>query len=219
MTSSALPLSALVSTGSAEAVAALPLIRLEGVTKTYDAGELEVKALSGIDLDVGRGQMVAIIGPSGSGKSTLMHIVGCLDAPTAGRYHLDGQDVSTLSGFQLAAIRNRKIGFVFQTFNLLPKASLLRNVELPLALRGDRGGGAARAGDRGPPASGPRRAREAQAVRAVGRATAARGHRPRPRQPALADPRRRAHRATSTPRPASRSSTSSTRCTRAGRRS
>jgi len=143
VTSSALPLSALApteTTGSVEAVTGLPLIRLEGVTKTYDAGELEVKALSGIDLDVRKGQMVAIIGPSGSGKSTLMHIVGCLDAPTAGSYHLDGQDVSTLSGFQLAAIRNRKVGFVFQTFNLLPKASLLRNVELPLLYGGIAGG-------------------------------------------------------------------------------
>ena len=117
-------------------VAVAPLIRMEGVTKTYDAGELAVQALAGIDLAIEKGQMVAVIGPSGSGKSTLMHILGCLDAPTEGSYLLEGKDVSELSGFQLAAIRNQKVGFVFQTFNLLPKASLLRNVELPLLYAG-----------------------------------------------------------------------------------
>ena len=119
-----------------DAVATSSLIRLSGVTKTYDAGDLAVQALRGIDLVVGKGQMVAISGPSGSGKSTLMHILGCLDAPTEGSYSLDGQDVSAMSGFQLAGVRNRKIGFVFQTFNLLPKASLLRNVELPMLYAG-----------------------------------------------------------------------------------
>jgi putative ABC transport system ATP-binding protein len=154
VSSDALPLPVLASPGTAVALSGLPLIRLEGVVKTYDAGELEVKALSGIDLDIREGQMVAIIGPSGSGKSTLMHILGCLDAPTSGTYHLDGQDVSTLTGFQLAAIRNRKVGFVFQTFNLLPRASLLRNVELPLLYGGIAGG--------------ERRVRATEALRRVG---------------------------------------------------
>jgi putative ABC transport system ATP-binding protein len=118
------------------AAEAARLIRLAGISKTYDAGELAVQALSGIDLEIARGEMVAIIGPSGSGKSTLMHILGCLDAPTSGTYVLDGEDVSAMSSFQLAGVRNRKIGFVFQTFNLLPKASLLRNVELPMLYAG-----------------------------------------------------------------------------------
>jgi putative ABC transport system ATP-binding protein len=113
-----------------------PLLELEGVWKTYDAGENAVHALRGIDLVIERGEYVAIMGPSGSGKSTLMHILGCLDTPSRGRYTLAGEEVAGLSSGKLATIRNRFIGFVFQSFNLLPRASLLRNVELPLLYGG-----------------------------------------------------------------------------------
>jgi putative ABC transport system ATP-binding protein len=113
-----------------------PVIRLRGVTKVYDAGAHAVHALRGIDLDVDAGESLAIIGPSGSGKSTLMHIIGCLDTPSAGEYELAGTPVSRLSSRELALVRNRRIGFVFQAYNLLPRASILRNVELPMMYAG-----------------------------------------------------------------------------------
>jgi putative ABC transport system ATP-binding protein len=113
-----------------------PVIEMRGITKTYGTGDTEVRALAGVDLLVEAGDYVAIMGASGSGKSTLMNIVGCLDVGTSGRYLLDGIDVRRVSEAGLALVRNRKIGFVFQSFNLVARTSALRNVELPLAYAG-----------------------------------------------------------------------------------
>jgi putative ABC transport system ATP-binding protein len=108
------------------------VIRMEQIRKVYDTGKIKVEALSGIDLLVGKSEFVAIVGPSGSGKSTLMNLVGCLDTPTSGTYHLGGTSVGALDRNQLAEVRNKRIGFVFQSFNLLPQITAFENVEMPL---------------------------------------------------------------------------------------
>jgi putative ABC transport system ATP-binding protein len=122
----------------------MTMLELDHVSKVYRTGTIEVRALDDVSLRVDRGEMIAIMGHSGSGKSTMMNILGCLDNPTSGSYKLDGEDVVSLNDNQLAAIRNRKIGFVFQSFNLLPRTSAQRNVELPLVYAGE-GNRAARA--------------------------------------------------------------------------
>jgi len=131
----------------------MSLIAIENLTKVYQMGKVQVHALQGVSLAIEQGEWVAIMGPSGSGKSTLMHVISCLDTPTSGAYHLDGTDVSVMKENQLAAIRSRKIGFIFQTFNLLARTSALKQVMLPLQY--------SRNGQRVSPTERKRRAREA----------------------------------------------------------
>ncbi len=114
----------------------VPLIAIRDLKKIYQVGVVEVPAIQGVDLEIQAGEYLAIMGPSGSGKSTLMNLLGCLDTPSAGTYHLRGQEVSRMSDDQLAQIRNHEIGFVFQTFNLLPRATAAQNIELPLIYAG-----------------------------------------------------------------------------------
>jgi putative ABC transport system ATP-binding protein len=139
------------------------IIRLEGITKIYPMGTETVHALRGVNLEIRANELVAVMGPSGSGKSTLMNIVGCLDVPTAGRYWLDGRDVAALSQSELARVRGQKIGFVFQTFELLPRQTAIRNVELPLIYSGS--------------SASDRRRRAAESLARVGLADRI-GHRP-----------------------------------------
>ncbi len=155
-------------------------IRTEGLAKTYEMGGEKVHALHGIDVTIRKGEYVAIMGPSGSGKSTLMNLIGCLDSPTSGRYWLAGRLVSDLDDDELAYIRNREIGFVFQTFNLLPRATAFHNVELPLIYNGTPAEERVENAKQALGAGRPWFAYDSQAERTLRRAAPARGDCARP---------------------------------------
>jgi putative ABC transport system ATP-binding protein len=154
-----------------------PVVALRDVVKVYGAGDIAVRALQGVSLTVEQGEFVAIMGHSGSGKSTLMNIIGCLDVATAGSYHLAGVDVLSLDEYQLAQVRNRRIGFVFQSFNLIPRTTAVANVELPLVYAGVLG-----------------RSTTPHPGAALRWSAATGGHCPSDREPTGIDPRRRADR-------------------------
>ncbi len=168
------------------------VIELQNIERTYSSGEVQVRAVRGVSLAIQPGEFVAIMGASGSGKSTMMNTLGCLDRPTGGTYLLDGIDVSKLNRDELADIRNRKIGFVFQGFNLLSRTSAIENVELPMLYSQKRLTSAAIAGEspRRPRHRRPRPALRPLPQPALRRPAAARGHRARALQRALAAPRR-----------------------------
>src|SRR5215207_423834 len=161
------------------------IIEARNLARTYHIGELAIEALRGVRFDIQPREFVAIMGPSGSGKTTLMNLLGCLDTPTAGQYALDGQQVERLDKDQLASARNRKIGFVFQQFNLLPRGSALANVELPLIYGGERNS-AARACGGSAGGGRPGRPNGAPAARAIRWPAAACGNRPRAGQSSCA---------------------------------
>ncbi len=157
------------------------LIRLDGIKKVFLTDEVETHALSGIHMDIKQGEYVAISGPSGCGKSTLLSILGLLDSPTDGKYLLNGQEVADLPMSQRARVRNREIGFIFQSFNLIGDLTVFENVELPLIYRGHEGQRATGARQRGPRTRRHGASRQASAVAALRRSAAARGGRPRGR--------------------------------------
>ncbi len=176
------------------AVAGEPIIRLENVSRVYDTGKVQVPALLDVDLEVADGEFLAIVGPSGSGKSTMMNILGCLDRPTSGRYVLDGQPVDELDDDGLAFVRSRSIGFVFQSYNLLPRTSALENVAAPLMYQGIARKERLQRAQAVLGAARPGRPPRSRALRALGRAAAAGRHRQGAGDRAGPDPGRRTHR-------------------------